>query len=582
MSQYVPIYSTPGGAAGAAGATGATGATGTGSASIVEAQLSGSHSAGVTTLNLDRSRPVPFATGTYVIIEPFSTNAEIRRITGGGASSLTVAATSNLHASGTIVFAFAGGLVPWSWWGAVPGDTAAASTNVTAFNNLTNQLYGLGNFYYGGIFVPPGVWYIDNELRMERDQILQGSSVLNAKIMAHSTFSFASVEVAMLHPYRDGSPVTFATSGPSARWGLRNIWFDGNNVTGSNGVLSSPQQPDSWENVRVDNCKGYGAAVSDVQQHVIKNFEAINCGISLRLRDSGFVWVDGFNSENADTNDCLIDCSSGGSFHHIHFENFHIENLDGTTHFKIDSTGTSDDPTGLVWNHGWFSTDGTKKMFEFNDAGNVAEYALRDVRCYGTPTNVIAVSDAARSLSLNARDRFADRIHDYRAKISSFSTAANIHGQHSYQVEGPDGGGVRMGAPKGTGSQPVSGFWSNQVNDNERHARYYSSGTLVWEVATDGSTKIGSAGSYVKSIVVGSTTWDPGSIADGAIASTTVTVTGAATNMPCFATFTSLVAGWIITAICTASDTVTVTIMNKTGGAVDLANGTVRACQVKF
>ena len=71
-------------------------------------------------------------------------------------------------------------------------------------------------------------------------------------------------------------------------------------------------------------------------------------------------------------------------------------------------------------------------------------------------------------------------------------------------------------------------------------------------------------------------TWNPTSIADGAMTSTTVTVTGAAIGDPVAAGFTSITAaGWILSGSVTATDTVTVTLMNLTGSAVDLASGTL-------
>lgn len=571
------------------GTPGPAGPAGTGN-STYEYQLVGSPSAGATSITLDRV-PNWIGVNSFVVIDPFTIEAEIRKVTAIVGSTLTVAALTYAHASGDYVFQNDRGLIPWSWWGAKPNSTAFATTNVTAFNRLTNQLYGLGNYYYGGIFVPAGIWYIDNELRMERDQILEGTAVMNSMIKAHTTFSFPNSETYMIHPYRDGVPTTFAVAGPSARWTLRNIYLDGASIAGSNGVLSSPQQPDIWENIRIDNCKGFGAAISDVQQHIIKNFEGINNGISLRMRNVSFVWVDGFNSEQSDTNDILCDCSTGGDFHHIHFENVHLEDTDGGANVKFDGTGAAgNDLSGIVFDHVWVTGGGTDKVFEFAGAATAQEYTLRNVRFYGSPANMVAITDEYRGLALNARNEFADRMLQYQTNKGSLSSASNTAGHHQARWDGTSGASARVGTPLGTSSQPVATFYSNTVGDNEHHARFHSSGTLVFDVNRAGNLKIGSAGSFITSVLVGSTTWDPGSIADGAMLQKDVAVTGAATNMPCFATFTSLgsysaaagLGGWLISAVCTSADVVTVTILNKTGGPVDLANGTVRASQVKF
>ena len=78
--------------------------------------------------------------------------------------------------------------------------------------------------------------------------------------------------------------------------------------------------------------------------------------------------------------------------------------------------------------------------------------------------------------------------------------------------------------------------------------------------------------------LTGTATWNPASINNGAQSSTNVTVTGAAVGDPAFAGFTSITAaGWVISAVVTAENTVKVTLVNHTGGAVDLASGTVTA-----
>lgn len=570
--------------AGIAAGTGPTGPSGTGGATY-EYQLAGGVSAGATTITLDRT-PNWLRVNSFIVIDPFTTEAEIRRVTAIAGTTITVAALTYAHSANDFVFQHDRGLVPWSWWGAVPNDTAFATANVTAFNRLTNQLYALGSFYYGGIFVPSGVWYIDGELQMERDQILEGVAIMESKIKAHTTFSFPSGETAMLHGKRDGTLVNYGSAGVSSRWSLRNIWFDGSGVTGSNGILVSPQQPDIWENVRVDYCLGYGACVTDCQQHIIKNFQGYNCGISLYLREGRFVYVDGFNSEYAAANDIKMDgfAAGGGSFANT-FRNVHVENLQGTENFLFDNSAVvgAAQSSEILFDSVWVSTGGTSTVFKFSDASRPWEYALKNIRFYGSPAAVTGIRDVYRGQTLNALDEWSSRIHLYQTKFSSIASAAAPYGHHSYVVHGPTGASVRVGVPDGSGSYPTGAFMANSVSDNNHHAMFYSSGTLVNDVKRDGSMMIGAASSYIKGVLVGSTTWDPGSLADGAIAVTNVTVTGVSANMPCFAALSNITSsGWLISASCTGTDTVTVTIMNKTGGVVDLGNATVRACQVKF
>ena len=72
--------------------------------------------------------------------------------------------------------------------------------------------------------------------------------------------------------------------------------------------------------------------------------------------------------------------------------------------------------------------------------------------------------------------------------------------------------------------------------------------------------------------------WDPASIADAAMTSTTVAVTGAAIGDTVAVGFSVAVpAGALLVGAVTAADVVTVTLFNKTGAALDLASGTLRA-----
>lgn len=76
-------------------------------------------------------------------------------------------------------------------------------------------------------------------------------------------------------------------------------------------------------------------------------------------------------------------------------------------------------------------------------------------------------------------------------------------------------------------------------------------------------------------VLSGSATWDPGSIADGEMEATDITVTGAVLGDFVLASFSADIEDLVISAAVTAADTVTAVLANTTGGAVDLASGTV-------
>jgi len=75
----------------------------------------------------------------------------------------------------------------------------------------------------------------------------------------------------------------------------------------------------------------------------------------------------------------------------------------------------------------------------------------------------------------------------------------------------------------------------------------------------------------------GSATYDPANLLDGAGATTTVTVTGARLGDYAEASFSLDLQGITVTAWVSANDTVSVRFQNETGGAIDLASGTLRA-----
>ena len=75
----------------------------------------------------------------------------------------------------------------------------------------------------------------------------------------------------------------------------------------------------------------------------------------------------------------------------------------------------------------------------------------------------------------------------------------------------------------------------------------------------------------------GTVVYDPANLIDGAGVTTTVTVTGAAVGDVAIASFSNDLQGIMLTAYVSATNTVSVRFQNETGGAIDLASGTIRA-----
>jgi hypothetical protein len=98
-----------------------------------------------------------------------------------------------------------------------------------------------------------------------------------------------------------------------------------------------------------------------------------------------------------------------------------------------------------------------------------------------------------------------------------------------------------------------------------------------------GKHQVGTTGAELTSRVSGTKTWDPGSVADIAETTTTVTVTGAALgDVVTGLGFSLSLQGMKLTGYVSAANTVTVVLRNDTGGALDLASGTLRAVVEKY
>jgi len=99
-------------------------------------------------------------------------------------------------------------------------------------------------------------------------------------------------------------------------------------------------------------------------------------------------------------------------------------------------------------------------------------------------------------------------------------------------------------------------------------------GSAMRKAVRDAFTLIDTA---VGKVLTGSKTHDFADTADGARATTTVTVTGAALGDFVVGVSLSIDAGGgVLHGYVSAADTVTVVLLNETGGALNLASGTLR------
>lgn len=108
-----------------------------------------------------------------------------------------------------------------------------------------------------------------------------------------------------------------------------------------------------------------------------------------------------------------------------------------------------------------------------------------------------------------------------------------------------------------------------------------STGDVILIPASGRKVRIGDAATQAlfpfDGILSGEKAWNPGSVANGASTSTTVTVTGAVAGDVVLVSFTSAGSGWLLMGAVTSTNTVTVTLFNATGSSSDLGSGTLKA-----
>lgn len=98
---------------------------------------------------------------------------------------------------------------------------------------------------------------------------------------------------------------------------------------------------------------------------------------------------------------------------------------------------------------------------------------------------------------------------------------------------------------------------------------------VVAKFATGGEVQLAKQGAVTS--IEGTATYDPGNLVDGAGVTTTVTVTGAVLGDYVLVSFSLDLQGILLTGYVSAADTVSVRFQNETGGAIDLASGTIKA-----
>lgn len=151
-----------------------------------------------------------------------------------------------------------------------------------------------------------------------------------------------------------------------------------------------------------------------------------------------------------------------------------------------------------------------------------------------------------------------------RAKFSAYAGASYIEAASFQGFEGAGSGGAFAIQTRRNGNTPVDRFNGDEAGN-------------LWTVSGNSLLRSGSASGPKLDQLAGSATFDPPNLADGAGTTTTVTVTGAALGDFAKASFSLDLQGITVTAWVSSANTVSVRFQNESGGALDLASGTLRA-----
>lgn len=351
--------------------------------------------------------------GSLLVIDPYTVEAELRRVKTIAGTTVTLdRPLAYGHSGDDRVWAITPGAIPWDWWGARPISAPFAGDNVLGFNRLAQEIY---KYLPGGrIEIPPGTWYVNGELKPDRDQGIRGHGPTTSAIVATADFPFDTTgQVAMIHPQRDGNPVgydgTFTT-----RCFIDGLYVNGANVPNANGVLFKVQQPMATRDLRIDNCLGlYGLCVMGQDGH-FGNLEMIGCAVPLRIRGGSLMLFDDLNIEQTKgaahvvlENAANDPVAVWNTFRQVHFEKdqetIGFDVRGGASAFRCEDLYYANPVTGTCFR---FDTPQA-------NPGGACRYVLDNIWCNQNSNTYWIVDDIQRGKRLNSfsdTDRWIDHL----------------------------------------------------------------------------------------------------------------------------------------------------------------------------
>jgi hypothetical protein len=320
---------------------------------IADATLSSGASAGATSISASATHSAGF-----VVIDPFTTSAELRKITSVSGSTVNFAtALANAHPSGAKVYFFESYFVPALWFGAVGnGSTddhtalqwaeretvraglclegqnrtfivtqpllfgpsfAASRLNVTAKSTFApaDSNGAMCMNYQGNVLAFTGAAGTDvittpSNHGIPADGVpvvfqggalpggLTAGRIYYAYNRTATTFKVAATRGGgTIDLTSDGAGTVFCEVQSLQKLYLRDCYLNANSVAGLRGAFFNLQQPSFLDKVRIDNAPREGLRLSG-QHAELENFESIGCEVAVALDSAQFMLFTGtFNAE---------------------------------------------------------------------------------------------------------------------------------------------------------------------------------------------------------------------------------------------------------------------------------------------
>jgi len=464
--------------------------------------LASDTAAGATALAVDRPLS-PIASVGLVMVDPFTVNCEVRKITIASASTFTVNQPFlRAHTAGVHVLFLTSDVLGLAYWGALDDGSDATAAVQAA---LDDQWCCGGLYWIGGqgksfrIFKPlmlSSVARIQN-IGIVADSTFSPADTNNAMVMGSQglilTFTAATDDVittpsahglpgtnvpvmfknvtgatgivaGRIYYARDVTATTFKVSatiggaalditstgsgtvycevGSMSRIYLRDVFINGGAVPPANlnGLDIVTQQPtDVWK-LRIDNCSGTALKISG-QDGVFWNLMIINCGTGIALNVASYFKFYQWNIESCGTGVTSVGNCADNLFHGGHVEMGHTAGYSSTTSVVFNMTSFG----GLVIDSTWVTlTHADQTFFKNNGAANATAYNLRSVHLGGSVDHTL-INDADRNLNLKSWSHYFGYLEHFSAP--PMTTSEDVYqDEPRWAIVGKNGRAVKFGS----------------------------------------------------------------------------------------------------------------------------------------